>query len=375
MAIRQSLYSLDAYFNSTIGDKIILNNLSYWEKEDKALVEKTMQSVYDKDTITMVPKCACGKTEGMFAKGKTCDYCGSKVMSVFGEKDPLLWFRSIEGAGKFISPQFYTMISRTISTKIDILRWIGDSNYNPPLGGTEVIVQGLMQIQGFSRSYLWLTKNLEKVLITLSNMPKFKSKTTSKDQTFRELILMFRKDKKAIFSDYLPLLNRRMFVMENTSMGRYTNIGIADAFDAVLYFIKHCTDTSQIKKERTMARTTAKMAELYEEHVKTYLSAKEGILRKHMYGTRSHFTARAVIASIAGPHKYDQVQLPWGIGVTLFRPHLLNLLSKMGFKYKEINSKLFRAVQHFDQDVSDCLDELISSSKYEKGIAIGIQRN
>jgi len=136
-----------------------------------------------------------------------------------------------------------------------------------------------------------------------------------------------------------------------------------------------CNNDNQIYKERTMARTVSDMAKLYEEHVKTYLSAKEGILRKHMYGTRSHFTARCVIASLPGPHRHDEVWLPWGVGVTLFRPHIINLLDKKGFAYKKINSKLFRAVQHYDEDIAMCLDELIKSSKYDKGIPLLVQRN
>jgi hypothetical protein len=165
-----------------------------------------------------------------------------------------------------------------------------------------------------------------------------------------------------------------MFIMENTSMGRYTNIGVADAFDTVLYFIKMCNHDKQVYKERVMARTISALSEMYEEHVKSYLSAKQGILRKHMYGTRSHFTSRAVITSMSGPHSYDEVHLPWGIGVTMMRPHLLNKLKKKGLRYKEASNLLYKSVQHYDPLVAECLRELVSESKY-KGIPINIQRN
>ena len=86
------------------------------------------------------------------------------------------------------------------------------------------------------------------------------------------------------------------------------------------------------------------------------------------------FTCRAVCVSVSGPHKHNEIHLPWCIGVTALRPHIINLLAKRyGYSYKEINYKLQRAVSNYDKEIDECLEILLKESN--GGIPVLMQRN
>lgn len=172
------------------------------------------------------------------------------------------------------------------------------------------------------------------------------------------------------------MVNKKLFIMENTSKGRYTDLGIADVIDTTLQFIKTVNEPKLTynKKSNCMARTISDLTTIYNYYYKEYLSSKLGIFRKHLYGCRAHWTARAVICSISGPHEHDEMHLPWCIGVTLFRAHIINLLAKRyGYSYKEINHKLQRAVSNYDKEIDECLETLLVESNGK--IPVLLQRN
>ena len=113
---------------------------------------------------------------------------------------------------------------------------------------------------------------------------------------------------------------------------------------------------------------------MYNKYFEDYLVRKEGIFRKHVYGARSHFTFRFVIVSVPGPHKKDEIHVPWVAGPTAFRPHLLNKLTRRGYTYKEANKILYRSVKKYDPLIAELLQELIDESPY-RGIPAIINRN
>ena len=116
------------------------------------------------------------------------------------------------------------------------------------------------------------------------------------------------------------------------------------------------------------------LATVYNKYFEDYLVRKEGIFRKHVYGARSHFTFRFVIVSVPGPHKKDEIHVPWVAGPTAFRPHLLNKLTRRGYTYKEANKILYRSVKKYDPLIAELLQELIDESPY-RGIPAIINRN
>lgn len=373
MAIHEIMYDLDNLFNSIpAGSKVVLNDFPLSEVDT---IKDMLMTTYSGNEIDTIPKCSCERTYGGFKKGYICLHCGTKVTSMFDSKDPVLWLRAIDGTPGFINPTFWVMLSKTISSKVDVLRWIGDTAYNPQtINKVDVIVKNIMEIDGFERSYTWLYKNLATVITVVSMVPKLR--TGSKLETFKALYEMTN-DMQNITSMYLPLLNKSLFVMENTTKGKFTNVSSSNALhDLAITYIHKSKSENKSQIERVMAKTTATAAATAYINVDEYLSGKPKIPRKHMYGTRSPFTARAVITPIAGPHCYTDIEIPWGIAVTLFRPHLLNaLVNRFDFKYKDASNLLYAVVSKYNDMIYGILNTFIDEAPGLKGPAVIFQRN
>ncbi len=360
--------SLDSLFHSVKTDKIILNEYDINTSEELEELKTKLNTIYESDTISLLPKCDCGIMEGEFFRGLICSTCNTKVKSIYEDHDPFIWFRALEGY-KFISPEFWVMFKKTLGGNIDFLRWISDTQYNPPVNSltSKRILSIIKNINGFERSYTWLVKNMRQLLVTLSVVLK-------KDR-IRSLLELYIKNKKHILSNYLPLQNKRMFILENTAKNKYTNLKILDVIDTVLYFIKNSTSDKENKREQVMSRTCAELGMIYEDSIATFLSSKGGIPRKHINGFRSYFTSRAVIVPVVGSnYKYDTIEIPWSIIIVTMRPHFLNKLLKRGYSYIVANKMLYRGVEHFDPVLNEIIDELLVESPHD-GFPMTINRN
>jgi len=375
MPIKQVLVNLDDYYSTTSGRKILLNDIEYHSKEDRELVIKSLSTAYDGDTISSIPSCDCGTMSGGYLKGKTCTHCGSVVKLATDETDPILWARILEGQQKFLNPHFWLMLSDLMHSSIDYVRWLSDPSYNPNKPLPSFIQSIVNTFVDFERSYTYMVNNMWDILVHLNNHSVFKK--PKKNAKIRALMELYKRDIKLIYSNHLPILNKNLFIVESTSLGKFTSLGMANVTDLTLQFIKSNCDAnlSDVKKGAVQARFISNIALLSHQYFKDYLSGKLAIFRKQVYGGRAHFTFRAVIVSITGPHNYDNVHLPWSIGVVIFRPHLLNLLVKMGYVYKVASQMLFDAVNEYNQVISDLMDKLLNDAKYKGKIGVIAQRN
>jgi len=88
------------------------------------------------------------------------------------------------------------------------------------------------------------------------------------------------------------------------------------------------------------------------------LSPKSGWFRRHVFGTRPAFSFRAVISSLHGEHRYNEVHLPWSLSVSLFKQHLLNKLHRRGMPPAKANQYLQDHIETFSELLSELFDEL-----------------
>jgi len=373
MAIIQKLLNLDRYYQSCTGDKIILNDLNYYNIDDLTNVNEMLMTIYDTEVISVIPTCSCGNLKGAYLLGKTCHACGTTVIDPVENHDPVLWLKKLDNVPKFINPHFWTMLRGIMAKNMDCVRWLADPTYNPPVK-LPPYLHGILEHIGGVRSYDNLVNNIDNILIYLQNQPKFR--TAAMIRYIDDLRELYAKSQDDIFSNYIPIVNKRLFVMENTNMGKFTNLAVSELIDLVIMWVKATSDQNitEAKKLNITAAVISKISTLYNSYFKKYITGKSGIFRKHVFGARSPFTFRAVLTSIPGPHKYDELHVPWGIGVTAFRPHILNKLKKRGFMYKESNKMLNRAVKLYDPVIAEILDELVAEAPGD-GIPIALQRN
>jgi len=367
MPVVQRIKNLDEYFHAT-ERKLLLNNFSLLETNPEDLV-KLLYTKYE-DEITLIPQCECGNYKGAYLLGKVCPKCNTTVIKTFDEIKPLLWIEQFRDDLPFLNPHFWTQMRYLLSRKIDCVRWLGDTSYNPP--GVPAFMQTIKELIG-GRGYKNLISNIEKILLYVANNSLFRA--NGKDVKAKKLLKEYQENKDKLFSSYLPLINKRLFVMEVTNKGNYTTSMLADTIDIALFAIKLANlDKNSKKVENGTATLIANLSNLFNKYVKEKLAGKKGMVRKHIYGSRSHFTFRAVITSLPSTADYDELWVPWTIGVTAFRPHLLNKLLKRGFTYKKASRLLFNSVNKYDPLIDELLIELIKESPY-KGIPILFNRN
>jgi len=374
MAITQKWLSMDSYYRETPGDKIILNDINYYSMGDMELVQKQLMTVYDNDVISLVPSCDCGKVKGRYRLNKTCPNCGSVCKDPSDKVYPLLWFKALDSTHRFISPDFWLILRMVINKNIDYLYYLCDPKETLSVTTPPFLV-GILNIMNGNRSYDNLIANMDNILVYLINHSVFKA--ANKQATFIALLEMWRNEKDKLLSEHIPIINKKLFVVEKTNKGKFMNLSIAEAIDVVMSWSTtvHSNKLNNNAKSVATANVISKLATLYHTYFSKYLSKKSGILRKHVYGARSYFTFRAVIVPITGRHDYRELHLPWAIGVTVFRPHIINKLVKMGYNITSASNKLFAAVKHFDEEIYGILNTLIGESKYDMGIPCVINRN
>ena len=369
--IVQKYISLDQYYRESTGTKIILNDLDEFSSDDIDTVNNSLMTVYNSDTIDIIPTCDCGHLKGAYLEGTICNYCGTEVVNPQDQMNSILWLKALDNDMLFLSPHYWLMLRNVMSKKIDYLRWLADTSYNPPID-IPSYMYGLKDMLG-ERSYPNVINNIDKIIIFLKEQPKFKKPTHMANLNM--LLDVYTNQRDTILSNYLPVPNKKLFVMENTSKGKFTNLTVSDMIDLVMSWIKVSSGNKTFnRKSNSTASVVSKLATLYSNYFGTYISSKVGIFRKHAYSFRSHFTFRAVITSIPGRHEADGVIVPWVIGVTAYRPHILNKLIKRGYTYKQANKLLFKVVGSYDEVVSEILDELILEAK-DQFLPVLIQRN
>lgn len=391
MAVTQNLLNLDEYFKFTPGQKIIVNDLNLLNVDDIETINKSLMTVYDNtDIISTKPQCECGNLSGRYLLDHWCSLCGTQCKDVHDKVYPIIWLKALHPRLKFLNPAFYTMLARLLDNSIDALRWLSDDKYNPPVK-IQPYLMHLKEILGNVRSYSNTIENIPKIINYLMTLSKFKN--PDKQFSLVYLLDLYNTNMKDVFSDHLPIVNKKLFVRENTNKGVFVNLVVADAMEVVMSWVKTCSmdkmsfnnpnlengeiDSKLFKKyDLATIRTLSKLSEMCVSYFDKYVAQKSGILRKHVYGSRSHFTFRNVIVSRSGPHRHDQIIAPWVVGCSTFRPYLLNkLVHQRGFGYRDASNLILKSVKKYDPLIDELLQELVNEAPDPRGIPVLAQRN
>lgn len=375
MAITQNILNLDSYFRSTPGDKIIVNDLNFYNVDNIETINNSLITVYNNtDVVSIMPSCDCGDYSGRYLLGKRCPNCGTECKDPYDKVYPLLWLKSLRPDLKFLNPAFWSMLAKLLDNNVDYLRWLCDDKYNPPVK-INPYIHSIKKLIGDVRTYPNTMANLHKIIAYIKNISKFK--TPDKQANLNYLMELYENSYNDLFTDYLPIINKKMFIMENTNKGKFITLSAADALEVVMGWLKIVSNEVQNpkKQEIATARAISGLSTLYFKYLNEYVTQKSGIFRKHVYGTRSYFSFRNVITPRLGPHRYDEIEVPFSIGPTVFRPHILKKLVKQrGYTYKQATSMITRAVKKYDPVIDEVLQELIKEAPGGK-IPCSIQRN
>lgn len=371
MSVYQQLVNFDEVFNTLSTTPIIINDMIDTSEEDKEKIRSHIYMKYNNDMLSSLPSCECGNITGAMNVGLLCSNCNSHVQTPLEQDiEPILWMRSPRGVAKLINPAVWLMLSdRFTQSGFDILQWLCDVSYRPNVKTPEVA--SYIEQQGLRRGYNFFVENFFNTIDFLFNLKAFKRKNNA----LRDLLFA---NQDRIFSNYIPLPNKAILVIEENASNTYVDPIVIGAVDAIQTISSVDSAQSQLSvkvKENRTVKTIAKLAEFYDVFCRDSLAQKGGVFRKHIFGTRSHFSFRAVISSITDVHDYEEIHIPWSIGVSVFRLHLVNKLGKQGMSAHEATRYLNVHASRYCERLNQLFLELIAEVPNKKGIPVMVQRN
>lgn len=331
MPIVQQLINNNALFSNLKNPPLIINDILNTTAQDREYIDRLIMTTYSSDMVSILPSCKCGVTKGEYSRTMICEQCKTPVTaSIENTIEPLVWFRKPIGVEKLLSPIIWIMLEDRFSKgKYSILRWLTDTSYSPIAHVNKpTALLSKMEEDGIKRGYNYFVQNFFKIIDYLLNLKDFKPKRGTVDY----LPMLLEANKDVLFSDYIPLLNKSLLIIEKTSFATYIDTTVPMALDAIEMLVSIDKDfhdqTGPIKENRTARAMYMLSCRFFHTYFKNIVSKKSGLLRHYLGGSRFDFSARAVISSITDEHRYDDIEIPWGVGLVIFRPMLINKLIK-----------------------------------------------
>lgn len=353
------------------GPMLILNDMPIVTEEDRNKIDRlTTRMFQSTDVFSNTPSCLCGNLRRGDLLGQVCPNCNTKVTETFGDAlDSMVFIRAPHGVEDLILPGVLQMILyQTTDSHFQYVRWVIDPKYNPSKPNHTYIIQDLIMM-GLERGYNYFVRNFDEVMdkicrYILKKRAGGKRDFNPNDVSSMELMTLMKvlkHDRHQLFSKFLPLPNRVMLTMENTSSGTYMNKCvplIADVIRSMRGIDTPIAEKSARLKENQTAVAMIRLANYYYNIYKEDLGGKFGVFRKHIFGARVDYSMRCVISSITAPHNYDELELPWRASVAMFSIHLMNKLFKRGMLLKEVLQTIYEASYTPTKLIIDLFEEL-----------------
>jgi hypothetical protein len=279
-----------------------------------------------------------------------------------------LWLQKPQEVEFFVSPIILAiLLERYKITKpnIPLIKYIMVPNYaidrkqqKKNLGQLEKL-EFLLKQNNIKRGYNGFVQNFFKIIEILED--NFVKDRLADRQLFMDFL---QRNNRSIFSNYLPFPNKIMFAMDTNELGKFIDKNLLNPINVIrrVTGIDLYTKPSTVKQLK-IAKSLLDLAEFYKGYMKKNFFEKPGLIRKQTGSTRSHFTARAVITSIPGPHVYDELHLPWSLSCTLFREHILNRLYVRGYSYKQAINFLLYHNKVYSPIIDEIFREIIVASE------------
>ncbi|BAW19261.1 putative DNA-directed RNA polymerase subunit beta [Ralstonia phage RP12] len=382
MGIHLNLVDFDRTFDTMSVEPVIVNDLPAFTEQNMDLIHKTIYTRHTPDMLSNEPSCTCKKSKGEFRKNTICPYCFTEVRDVVAEDlETVTWIRAPHGVDGLINPIVWTMLSERFSIgSFNLIQYLTDTQYRVPenqVGKFSPIIDQLP----FERGLNNFIANFAEIKEFLFSLNIFKSRVKGRVTT-DFLRKMLDENPSCLFAKHLPIPHRSLLVVEDgTSGGVYLDEFTPKAINAVLTLAgidtpssKGELTTSQRLRESRAVRAVARLAEYYYYVCSKRLAKKEGIFRKHVFATRSHFSFRAVVASITEPHHHEQIYIPWGVATSVFQLHLTNKLYRLGFTPNEAQDFLHQYATTYHPLLEHLFNELIAESPDPRGIAATLNR-
>jgi hypothetical protein len=367
------LKSFDELFHRLMSEKFLINEIDIFNTQNKEMLDNFIMKNYSEDNLTLLPQCQMGHLpghlKGSYYLGDVCPLCKTTVTSSIDDAISfLLWLKQPQKVERFISPivmAFLLRRYRITKPQVSLVEYIMlpnmkiDKKQQRQNQDKLDKLDYLLSRNNIAKGYNSFVQNFFKIIEILE--AEFVKHPRSKDPL--EFLNFLLKNRNEIFSSYLPFPNKMIFTMESNELGRYFDKSLVSPINVIrrLTGIDIRTLPASMKQAR-VARSLIDMAYFYEDYLSTKIFSKPGLIRQHVTSERTHFTARAVIVSIAGPHAHDEVHINWSGACTLLRPYILNRLYKRGYSYKNAVNFLLYHNRIYSPILDEIFQEIIAAS-------------
>lgn len=380
MPVIQELVDFDADFaRLDPNEVIVINDLPNRTEEDREYFNWLIKETYTNDMVSVMPRCRCGELKGEHVVGMVCDSCHQPVTQTLKDSiRPMLWFRRPQGVDALIVPHVWIMLQRRFNKKgCDIMRWLTDRTYVPqsaPQALERMIANNIPRgLNNFIRyfddifAYLINSKDFVSNRLLHKTMKGMVGMADEEDP----LAVFIRDHRDKIFTNYIPLLNRTLIVVEKTGQDRFVEGHVIDVHNIMNSMLSidrdHYDKTPTVIENRT-AKILAMLSSHYLSYIGTNLRPKTGTYRKLTYGSRCVYSFRAVITSHEELADYDEIHVPWCIGVTVFWQHHMAILLRRdhplgGMTHMQATQFLMDHVEKYHPVIDQLLQNLIKNSR------------
>lgn len=334
----------------------------------KSQSKEHIQSMFQDGTkdLNFVATCECGNLVGNFYEGVQCSKCGTVVKTNFAEKLKYrVWLEIPEFCPPILHPVFYSVFDR----------WLGNCdriNIMTSLLNIDTELPPTLAKFGLGQGFKYFYENFDDIVnFFLNNFPPLKSTSARKKSV--GIFEFVQKYRHIAFIRHIPILNQALHLLTASGTMMYSD----DCCAAIL----NCKiELSNLIYLHQNGPTNHKFLDLrlwevynsFIEYVKAIekfkLYSKSGYIRKMVLGARIHCSARAVIVPITEEHHYDEIHLPWKLGVTILKLEIINvLMNRHNYTMPEALAKHSGALAMYDQDIDNILQILINECKEDTG--------
>jgi len=374
MGFSARIEDLEAAYRCATTPPRLINEFDVSLTDEVERLNHLVYTHYEGDTLSIVPSCDCGHITGEYNHGIVCPICHTEVLTVTERPlESLLWIAPPKGGKSFVNPRVWSILSGVFTHRtINYLEWFCDPLAQLP-ESYPPFVDRLNKL-GLERGLDAFIEHFDEYWAIFNEQGLFNAKPQTVEAT-NEFVRRYR---NVLFTRFLPVPSRLSFITEGTVTGSYADDTMVPMIDAIRTVSATEFSNYPLSKARVQSRMCKIQRLVSEYHRLTYadsIAGKTGLYRKNIYGARLHFTYRAVIVSIAGPHRYDELHLPWSLSVQLFRTHLTSKLFRRGFNPRAASRQINEAVTCYDPLIDELFHELIRESRGGLGIPTLLGRN
>lgn len=373
MGIRMELLDTDAYYKSLVGETVVVNDLSNETVDEKkhvnSLLFVTSGNVFDN-----IPQCQCGHTKGKTKLGVVCKTCYTPVEETRGrDLQSYVWIRKPEGVRSLINVTIFLMLREYFEKdggEFDVIQYLTNPHYKTGSTSKDTlsILQKLHEHPTLNKRGLnFFIDHFDEFMFFLFNQPEYRK--DNQKSGYIPLWELINRNRDILFPEYIPVPNKSLLVVEETPVASYIDTSLADALSGIRMLIGIDNPNSSLgnlsvrSKEARVAKCLVSLTNHYVRFYSDTIGGKPGITRRLILGTRCDYSFRTVITSLTGPHRYDEIHIPWSVGMVVFRLHLFNKLStKFNWHPMQINQFLNRHVKKYHPVLDAIFKELIAEA-------------